>query len=77
MGITSALTGLSIPVVKLLYGAVVAHGVAGLVWPGAPTLNPENIEDFGRRAWPLGMGGFPWDGRVFGGDGRETRRGEG
>jgi len=32
MSVTSALTGWSIPTVKLLFGGFIAHGLLGLLW---------------------------------------------
>ncbi|KAI8470670.1 MAG: hypothetical protein J3K34DRAFT_458777 [Monoraphidium minutum] len=49
MGTTAALSGWSIPTVKLLYGTFVAHGVVGLLWPGSPTYDPANTRDYMRR----------------------------
>ena len=51
MGITSSLTGLSIPAVKLLYGGLITHGLLGLLWPGSPTFDPANTRDF--MKWAL------------------------
>ncbi|GBF99270.1 hypothetical protein Rsub_12030 [Raphidocelis subcapitata] len=49
MSVTSALTGLSIPTVKLLFGGFVAHGLLGLLWPGSPTFDRANAIDYSRR----------------------------
>ncbi|KAI8477225.1 MAG: hypothetical protein J3K34DRAFT_463283 [Monoraphidium minutum] len=43
---TAALTGLSIPAVKLIFGGLTFHGVLGLLWPGAPTFDRANVKDF-------------------------------
>ncbi|KIZ02414.1 hypothetical protein MNEG_5546 [Monoraphidium neglectum] len=46
MGLTSALTGWSIPTVQLLYTAFVGHGLLALTWPGSPTFADANIQDY-------------------------------
>ena len=38
----------SIPTVKLIFGALTAHGLLGLLWPGAPTFDRANAADYSK-----------------------------
>jgi hypothetical protein len=46
MSVTCAITGWSIHTVKLIFAGFTAHGLLGLLWPGSPTFDQDNIRDF-------------------------------
>ncbi|KIZ02412.1 chloroplast photosystem II-associated protein [Monoraphidium neglectum] len=49
LSITSSLTGWSLPLTKLVYSGLIAHGLLGLLWPGSPTYSSANKRDYARR----------------------------